>query len=487
MKVNHSFLKRTYDKYNNSDFKYGQDNLNPLRDMNPIYEEDRILKKVNKRISAIEEALKDIPLKEQEEEKIGFPINDFPSYVNNKINNIVIPGVTSYPAGSFTGIKDLEEKVTGLISEIGIIIPDGGDDPYREPNFPDLYKINCDGLDFDTLVNGAVPTSVSGNGGDETSGNQINNGEGTGSGDNGQNLSENNNDPLAALQQCALLDLWWLKIILIIIWIIKILMLIVSLVFSIIIPISKMFRDTCVCWIDPPALNCAITLNCEVIVSLVMTIISIVLSIVFSLLKFDCITDVTQEILDAIKEALSGVISGIELGSSLAVSIKSMKADASKEEKKKFDWKVYKDQLKKMKEERKAAGLTTSINADVIEQIMSTASDAADSITQATLGKTFGAADAAEMLNNNEAIKSISEQMKAIGINKDVGDLSTIAFDTAKQLFNMSNSESGFEFNVDTSAFDATKKKIKDNWDRFVALCKSPYDKAKKAIDNARG
>lgn len=484
MPVNHAFLRKVYDVYNNSDFEYGQDNLNPKRELAPSYDEQRILKTVSKRISAIEEVLKDIPLKEKNiDDKIGYPINDYPLYVNNKINNIVVPGVTSYPAGDFPGITDLENQVTKLISLIGAIDPESTD-PTNPPelNFPDILKLDCSGLSFENQM-GMNEDDGSGDEDDdgEEDGDNLSDDGKKDKGQGGSGQDDSGNDPLKALSDCALLDLWWLKIILIILWIIKILMLIVSLVFAIIIPVSKMIRDACVCWIDPPALNVAITLNCEVIVSIIMTIISILLTILFSLLKFDCITDMTQEIIDAIKSLLTGVLSGVELGCNLVIAGVDLDDQAKKE---KETWKAFKKELKAKRKARKEQGLKMNINADTIEQIMDAAQTASNAITESIVGKTFGAADVTKIIDENT--ETINSTLKSLGVNQSTGDLTEMAYDAAKQLFNMSNSENGLSFDVDDSAFTETLKKIKDNAERFVALCRAPYDKIKKNVKDAQ-
>lgn len=489
-KGNHAFLKKVYDKYNNSDYSFGDDNLNPKRELTlDSFEEEKILKRVQQRFNDIEDTLRDIPFKEPEN-LVKFPFNDYPAFVpKSSLPKIVVPGVTSYPSPDFPAISSLENQVSDMIKKIELSgpfdkVPDGTEN---------LMKLDCNGLSYEQIVAGKGNNGGnSGKGKDDLTEDKVTDGaqpESTddGNGQEGDNGKESPENPLP-LAECALLDLWWLKIVLIVLRIIKLLMLVVSLVFAIVIPIMKMTRDTCVCWIDPPALSCAIGMTAELIISIVFTVISIIVTIIFALLKFDCITDVSQEILDACREAFTGVCGGIELGMTLAAQGEEMSEIAKKNKANKKSAKEWWAEQKKAREDAKAAGITNRMSAETLEELINMGVEATNSVLD-----TFGV-NPTEMLN--QGVKNLddmttkqSELLNKLGVSNQLSPSNMLSstYNIVKQVIKISDSASGkSEIHVDTSGLSKTKKKIQDSWERFKALCKSPYNKVKSIVDKGK-
>lgn len=485
-KGNHAFLKKVYDKYNNSDYTFGDDNLNPKRELSLSegFEEEKILKRVRERINDIEDTLRDIPVREPEP-KVKFPFNDYPTFVpKTAMPKIVIPGVTSYPASQFPSITPLEEQITNLLKKAELSGPFDDD----RDSLEEMLKVDCNGLTYNDLIEG-----VGNNGGNSgissattTQADRTKKSNSNPNADEATPTDNSNNptptDPEQALLECAKLDLWWLKIILIILKILKILMMVVSLVFAIVIPIIKMIRDTCVCWVDPPALSVAISMNAEIIISIVFTVISIVLTIIFALLKFDCITDVAQEILDAIREVFTGVCGGIEMGAKLVKQGKEAHNEG------KLTAKFLEDK-KRNKQQQDAKKASMKISADALQEMINIGVDATNDILDSfgvnpTVLAEQGIKDLDEMTTKQ------SELLKSLGVDSQLSpsNLMTNAYNAVKQVIKIQDRAEGadaFSFNFDTSALSKTKKKIMDSWERFKALCKSPYDKAAEKVKQA--
>ena len=73
------FLDKVYDAYENKDFSYGQDNLNPLREIKPSQNEKSVEEQayelIKARIDAVQEELNSIePESEQEDTTVDVSI-----------------------------------------------------------------------------------------------------------------------------------------------------------------------------------------------------------------------------------------------------------------------------------------------------------------------------------------------------------------------------------------------------------------------------
>lgn len=107
---------------------------------------------------------------------------------------------------------------------------------------------------------------------------------------------------------CAIKELEWLKIILVIVAVIKILLVIVTTVLGIIVPLMNIIKEAQLAWINPPLMASIIERVSQKLMALVFSIIGTLLMKLWSLLNFDCISGTASEVLAEINQILSGVL-----------------------------------------------------------------------------------------------------------------------------------------------------------------------------------
>jgi hypothetical protein len=244
-----------------------------------------------------------------------------------------------------------------------------------------------------------------------------------------------------------------------------------------------MIRDTVGCWVNPPALSVAISINAELIVSIVMTIISIIITIIFAILKFDCITDVTQEILDAIRQVFTGIIGGIELGATIGKQGKEAAKQAKLTQ-------AFLKEKKANKKKQDAKKVTMNMNAEVLQEIINTGIESTEKVLS-----TFGV-NPSDMLQQglsdlDDMTTKQSELLKTLGLSNSISpsSLASSAMSAVKQMISITDAADG-DSKFQVVGLEKTKKKIVDNANRFLALLKTPYEKAKaagKAVKDAAG
>lgn len=121
------------------------------------------------------------------------------------------------------------------------------------------------------------------------------------------------NDGLDALDSsseddCDLIELAFLKIILIVIIIIKVLISVLVLVLNIMKAAADIAKDAQLCWINPPSLQSLIAYVTQRLAAVIFQIVGLILLKLWSLLNFDCVTDNTINTMEQINQALAGII-----------------------------------------------------------------------------------------------------------------------------------------------------------------------------------
>lgn len=162
--------------------------------------------------------------------------------------------------------------------------------------------------------------------------------------EDGGDLAPPDND-----NECDLLELSILKVILIIIVIVGILVKVLVLVYNIMKAAADIAKDAQLCWINPPSLQSLISYVMQRLTAIIFQIVGIILLKLWALLNLDCISDNAAEVLDQVNEALSGLMNllgqidslaidfkgaGTDFASSIREAIKAMKeqiTDAAKE------------------------------------------------------------------------------------------------------------------------------------------------------------
>lgn len=357
-----SFVDKVYDAYIKSDYSYGDNNLNPKREIrkdNKVNTEDEL----NKILSEIESKVENIKSKYKtslfRENEIAFNVNGdgknqigTPRSLKNAIrraggngdNLILVPGFEKYPNNL---PLDIEMTITKIIGSLGPD-PKDGKPPEFDPNKigitgPSLFTIRCDGtIDFLTQKDSSPKTEVGesgdliGNGEnvDGSTGNGGNNGAGDGAGGGGaggaggSNSTRNSStsdmqdkavrdarsrmianlqNDRATVVDCALYDLSILQVILSILKVIKTIRGILDPALSITVETVKLVVLAAQCWNNPTSIGEVISRIMEKIVAILVMIVAMLLQMLWNMLGLDCLTSRSVSTIQEIKSLLAGI------------------------------------------------------------------------------------------------------------------------------------------------------------------------------------
>lgn len=197
--------------------------------------------------------------------------------------------------------------------------------------------LNCDGIEYDDLVDAAN----SKNGNSSSSSGSSSSGDSSsdsGSSDSGSGDSSDDTDSSsdedqtynqekttaeieqetevdnADLASCAIQQLEFLKVIIIILKIINLIKKILQLILEILVPLIKIISRIATSWTAPPNALEAIQLIVEKITAILQSLLAYVLQALWDSLNADCLTEATQSALDELNSAIAG-ISAIYAGS----------------------------------------------------------------------------------------------------------------------------------------------------------------------------
>lgn len=339
-----SFVDKVYDAYIKSDYSYGDNNLNPKREIrkdNKVNTEDEL----NKILSEIEGKVANIKSKYKtslfrENEKVTFNVNGdgknrvgTPSSLKNAIrraggngdNLILVPGFEeNYPNNL---PLDIEMTIAKIIGSLGPD-PTDGDPHYPDPNDfslqgPSLFTIRCDGtIDFLTKKDNSPKTEVG------ESGDRIGNDENSAGGGGGSNSTKNSSTSdmqdkavrdarsrmianlqhdRATVHDCALYDLWILQVIISILKVIKTIRNILDPALSITVESIKLVVLAAQCWNNPTSVSEVVARIMEKIVAILVMIVAMLLQMLWNMLGLDCLTSWSISKIQEIKSLLAGI------------------------------------------------------------------------------------------------------------------------------------------------------------------------------------
>lgn len=358
-----SFVDKVYDAYIKSDYSYGDNNLNPKREIrkdNKVNTEDEL----NKILSEIESKVENIKSKYKtslfRENEIAFNVNGdgknqvgTPRSLKNAIrraggngdNLILVPGFEEKYPNNLP--LDIEMTIAKIISSLGPD-PKDGKPPSFDPNKigttgPSLFIIRCDGtIDFLTQKDSSPKTEVGesgdliGNGEnvDGSTGNGGNNGAGGGAGGGGaggaggSNSTRNSStsdmqdkavrdarsrmianlqNDRATVVDCALYDLSILQVILSILKVIKTIRGILDPALSITVESVKLVVLAAQCWNNPTSIGEVISRILEKVVAILVMIVAMLLQMLWNMLGLDCLTSRSVSTIQEIKSLLAGI------------------------------------------------------------------------------------------------------------------------------------------------------------------------------------
>ena len=357
-------LKKVYDTYKSEDWTFTQDNLNPLREVSPRGDEDinelrkRAIDKIAAKVSKIRDDLEAGGIKfktledfaSEEQSSIPFGGESIPQGISpDKIMENFKTGKQLndtdpffMPARNPLGpdvFKTLTDYIEYLLVSLGADLSGSADDSDIQLIEGMIYGLLDLGCDNSTVK--AIMTNIAGeenkNKSDDSS---------TGSSDE-SDLDKNESDEdvldnaadlsnpndilnkyaddnrrknakdINTLRDCAMKDLTWLLIILIILKIVSLLVNITALAMGIISPIIKNTTLAAGAWANPVGISEIIQMNVEKAMAIMNMAISSIVQLLWNLLNMDCISSGTMSAMDKLNSALSmllNVRSGLNKG-----------------------------------------------------------------------------------------------------------------------------------------------------------------------------
>lgn len=357
-------IKRAYDQYKPQDFSIGLDNLNPKREM--------ILDKMAEIENKAQELTNEI--------------------IRKKIRTKKEPAATSVnaatgdesPTGENPVRKEKLTKVGGSLfgdipKEIEVLI---GAFPGSINELSKPPIVDCDPIlqkyDFSTSYEVYQAEDYSDGGGTtyKISTESEADNEDTNDDDDSpvEDDDEDEND-------CAEIELTWLKLILMILKIIRILLIILDQVVTVVITIIQIVCLAVGAWLNPPNIAQIVQIILGIVIALVVKIIAYLIQALWSMLNLDCLADQTMEVLEQIQECMNAFKSTLGLldpksitffGDLLANGLTDMKdiiqqlleakAEAWNEAKEEIKKTFEPDNLKKMADQIKDEAINAALN-----------------------------------------------------------------------------------------------------------------------------
>ena len=355
-------LKKVYDTYKSEDWTFTQDNLNPLREISPRGDEDinelrkRAIDKIAAKVSKIRDDLEAGGIKfktledfaSEEQSSIPFGGESIPQGISpDKIMENFKTGKQLndtdpffMPARNPLGpdvFKTLTDYIEYLLVSLGADLSGSADDSDIQLIEGMIYGLLDLGCDNSTVK--AIMTNIAG---EENKSNDSNLGSSDESDsskdesdeddlDNAADLSNPNDilnkyaddnrrknaKDINTLRDCAMKDLTWLLIILIILKIVSLLVNITALAMGIISPIIKITTLAAGAWANPVGISEIIQMNVEKAMAIMNMAISSIVQLLWNLLNMDCISSGTMSAMDKLNSALSmllNVRSGLNKG-----------------------------------------------------------------------------------------------------------------------------------------------------------------------------
>ena len=357
-------LKKVYDTYKSEDWTFTQDNLNPLREVSPRGDEDinelrkRAIDKIAAKVSKIRDDLEAGGIKfktledfaSEEQSSIPFGGESIPQGISpDKIMENFKTGKQLndtdpffMPARNPLGpdvFKTLTDYIEYLLVSLGADLSGSADDSDIQLIEGMIYGLLDLGCDNSTVK--AIMTNIAG---EE---NKNKSGDSSTSSSDESDLDKNESDEddldnaadlsnpndilnkyaddnrrknakdINTLRDCAMKDLTWLLIILIILKIVSLLVNITALAMGIISPIIKNTTLAAGAWANPVGISEIIQMNVEKAMAIMNMAISSIVQLLWNLLNMDCISSGTMSAMDKLNSALSmllNVRSGLNKG-----------------------------------------------------------------------------------------------------------------------------------------------------------------------------
>ena len=363
-----AFLNKVYDVYENRDyFGIGCDNLNPVREIKSsqaeMIDESQVLNAVKIRLERVKKTVSKLRLDiedsiDTEEAVVSMDtrgdklpvsagISPKEAMIRTKmgtpIDAATIFGDIPEDSADSSEIDALEKEIqkqiiniiafasvsgSGTMSSAGSSITGGAGSSITGgagldiiDNISSPFTVDCDGVateitDKENQEDEDDQNGPNDNSGDNEGGGGDEGGEGGGGDDDDDSLEEaestqdekddedeaNANE---AIMQCALKELAFLKIILMILKIVKVLRMICAYVISTIYIVMDIVQLAAGAWLNPTNIAKIANKIIQRVLAAVVMIIFKLIQKLWNLLNLNCISDLTQDLIDQIKSALS--------------------------------------------------------------------------------------------------------------------------------------------------------------------------------------
>lgn len=338
-----AFLNKVYDVYENRDyFGVGCDNLNPVREVKSsqaeMIDEAQVLNAVKVRLERVKKTVSKLRLDiedsiDTEESVVSMdtrgdklPVNvgisPKEAMIRTKIGTPIdattifgdIPEDTIDNSGIDALEREIQKQIINIIAFAGV----SGSDSMENVSSP--FTVDCDG----------VATEITGEEDQEDGDNQSedkeeeNDSSDDGNEDDNDDDDDDDDDSLEeaeskqeekddedeananeAIMQCALKELAFLKIILMILKIVKTLRIICAYVISTVYIVMDIVQLAAGAWLNPTNVSKIANKIIQRVLAAVVMIIFKLIQRLWNLLNLNCISDLTQDLIDQIKSALS--------------------------------------------------------------------------------------------------------------------------------------------------------------------------------------
>ena len=357
-------LKKVYDTYKSEDWTFTQDNLNPLREVSPRGDEDinelrkRAIDKIAAKVSKIRDDLEAGGIKfktledfaSEEQSSIPFGGESIPQGISpDKIMENFKTGKQLndtdpffMPARNLLGpdiFKTLTDYIEYLLVSLGADLSGSADDSDIQLIEGMIYGLLDLGCNNSTVK--AIMTNIAG----EENKNKSDDSNTSSSDDSDENNSDNESDKndsnkngsdeddldnaadlsnpndilnkyaddnrlknakdVNTLKDCAMKDLTWLLIILIILKIVSLLVNITALAMGIVSPIIKITTLAAGAWANPAGISEIVQMAVEKAMAIMNMALSSIVQLLWNLLNMDCISSGTMSAMDKLNSALS--------------------------------------------------------------------------------------------------------------------------------------------------------------------------------------
>lgn len=298
MKADKFTIKRTYDQYKPQDFDFGDSNLNPKREI--ILDQMALIEKAVQALTN-DIVLKKIKTPEEVEEVIQAAMGGETPTGSSLARTEALVQAGSTTQNIFDNIpKDLELEIGAFPGNVNILqkppILDC-EEVYKKWDFEgNQYQV------YESVVEDAPCYEITTKDVDEITDDTS---------EDEPPIDPDEEDD--SVDDCAQIELEFLKIILIILKIIRVLLTIIDMVISTIIMIIKIVCLAVGAWINPPNVGQITQLIVGMIISLIVMIIAKLLAMLWKLLNLDCLADQTLDILAQIQEAMNAFSSTIAM------------------------------------------------------------------------------------------------------------------------------------------------------------------------------